>query len=751
MKKRIFAALLALCLTVLTGCDWSDNTDDIFGTLTDYYNVENKDKDKDVKLTSFALPYLKGETADPITCPDGAQLTLGTLLYEGLFALDGQFEAQPALAESYTYDASRYTYTITLRAASFSDGTSVTARDVVNALRRAQTSARYSGRLAEVSDIWVSNGAVRISLTTDNRSFVSRLDIPIVKSGTESSTFPIGTGPYAYSGEGGAHLAKNASWWQGKPLPLDRIELTACKDTDSVSYAFYAREIQLLFCDLTGADTSNVYGSGDYTDAATSIMQYLCLNTRRAPFDNPAVRRAVTLGVDRAGCVSAFLLGHGMAAHFPLSPASDLYPKELETAYSPDGYASALEAAGLHTGKTRSLTLLVNQENSFKVSTAQKIAAGLSQYDLQVTVQALPNEEYLQALQNGDFDLCFCEVKLTADWDLRPLLQSYASLNFGGYATRRRTNCWWACARRSCRACRRHDGPVQKTGGPGPHGPRVLQELFRPAAGRRGAAAHYPHRRQSLLRYIRLETKYEMNPLKEGTPMKQIRALEVLLRQHGLLAAPAGRDAAVTGICNDSRQARPGDLFICKGYGFKPEYLEMARSRGAVCALAETDFPGVDIPCVRVSDVRKAQSLAARWFYDEPSDSLTLIGVTGTKGKTTTSYMIQAITNALAGRPTGLSSSAGRYCGGPDVDIHLTTPESLDLQWLFAQARDHGLPYMTAEVSSQAYQVERVYGEHFDIGVFLNFSEDHISPKEHALWRNISSASCICWKTAAGR
>ena len=240
--------------------------------------------------------------------------------------------------------------------------------------------------------------------------------------------------------------------------------------------------------------------------------------------------------------------------------------------------------------------------------------------------------------------------------------------------------------------------------------------------------------------------------------MKQIRALEVLLRQHGLLAAPADRDAAVTGICNDSRQARPGDLFICKGYGFKPEYLEMARSRGAVCALTETDFPGVDIPCVRVSDVRKAQSLAARWFYDEPSDSLTLIGVTGTKGKTTTSYMIQAITNALAGRPTGLSSSAGRYCGGPDVDIHLTTPESLDLQWLFAQARDHGLPYMTAEVSSQAYQVERVYGEHFDIGVVLNFSEDHISPKEHASMEEYlqcklhllenSSRAVICRETA---
>lgn len=214
--------------------------------------------------------------------------------------------------------------------------------------------------------------------------------------------------------------------------------------------------------------------------------------------------------------------------------------------------------------------------------------------------------------------------------------------------------------------------------------------------------------------------------------MKSIRQLEALLDRHGLLCAPASQPVDVTGICNDSRRAAPGALFICKGYGFRAEYLQMARQQGAVCALSQESYPGVDLPCIRVSDVRRAQSLAARWFYDFPSDGFTLVGVTGTKGKTTTAYMIQAVLSALAGRPTGLSSSAGRYCGGPDVDTHLTTPESLDLQWLFAQARDHGLPYMTAEVSSQAYQVERVYGEHFDVGVFLNFSEDHISPREHA-------------------
>ena len=477
MKKRIFAALLALCLTALTGCDWSTaDPEDIFGTLTDYYNVEQKKQD--VKLTSFALPYLKGETADPITCSDGAMQTLGALLYEGLFALDGSFDPQPALAESYTYDAARYTYTITLRSGvTFSDGSAVTARDVVNSLRRALSSARYSGRLAEVSDLWASGGAVRITLTGDNRSFVSRLDIPIVKSGTESSTFPTGTGPYAYSGEGGAHLAKNASWWQGKSLPLERIELTACKDTDSVSYAFYAREVQLLFCDLTGADDSSVYGSGDYTDAATTIMQYLCLNTRRAPFDDPAVRRAVTLGVDRASCVSAYLLGHGLAAQFPVSPASGLYPKDLEAAYSQDGYASALEAAGLNTGKTRSLTLLVNQESSFRVSTAQTIAAGLSRYDLLVTVRSLPYDEYIQALEQGDFDLCLCQVKLTADWDLRLLLQSYAAMNYGGY-TDPETDALLAALKPGCRLVMVGDPDQLPSVGPG----NVLGDILRSGA-----------------------------------------------------------------------------------------------------------------------------------------------------------------------------------------------------------------------------------------------------------------------------
>lgn len=75
-------------------------------------------------------------------------------------------------------------------------------------------------------------------------------------------------------------------------MPLERIELTACKNTDSMAYAFYTHDIQMLVCDLTGTNTSNVYGSGSYTDIPTSTMQYIGFNVTRAPFNDPKLRAA---------------------------------------------------------------------------------------------------------------------------------------------------------------------------------------------------------------------------------------------------------------------------------------------------------------------------------------------------------------------------------------------------------------------------------------------------------------------------
>ena len=206
-----------------------------------------------------------------------------------------------------------------------------------------------------------------------------------------------------------------------------------------MSYAFYAREVQLLVYDLTATSSSSVYGTGSYTDAATTTLHYIGINVSREPLNNPRLRRALSLGIDRSGCISAYLLGHGQSAQFPLSPASSLYPSNLDIPYSPDNFDIAMKKAGYSKGEHISLTLIVNSENKNKVDAARKIATDLSHHDLDISVEELPWDAYLSALRSGRFDLYYGEARLGADWNLRPLLAPGGSLNYGGYNNKQTT------------------------------------------------------------------------------------------------------------------------------------------------------------------------------------------------------------------------------------------------------------------------------------------------------------------------
>ena len=172
--------------------------------------------------------------------------------------------------------------------------------------------------------------------------------------------------------------------------------------------------------------------------------------------------------------------------------------------------------------------------------------------------------------------------------------------------------------------------------------------------------------------------------------------LEQLLEGVSYTLVQGSLELDIEDIIYDSRKAAPGRLFVCivGTQRDSHDYAAQCVADGVTALVVQHDIDLSTVPgaaVLKVESSRYALALMSGNLFGNPSRRMTMIGVTGTKGKTTTSYMIQAITNALAGRPTGLSSSAGRYCGGPDVDIHLTTPESLDLQWLFAQARDLSL------------------------------------------------------------
>ena len=210
MKKICCLFLALLLLLSCTACtDWDELAEDPLRELSSYYQSENESQEAS-ELTSFSLPYCDTETLDAVTCSDGFQQVVGKLLYESLYELDESFEPQGVLAESCRYDVASLTYTIKIRSGvCFSDGSPLTATDVTDTLHRAAQSARYGSRFTKVGWISADRDKVIITMLEPNGGLLSLLDIPIVKSGTETQKTPLGTGPYAVAkGEnGGNYLA----------------------------------------------------------------------------------------------------------------------------------------------------------------------------------------------------------------------------------------------------------------------------------------------------------------------------------------------------------------------------------------------------------------------------------------------------------------------------------------------------------------------------------------------------------------
>jgi UDP-N-acetylmuramoyl-L-alanyl-D-glutamate--2,6-diaminopimelate ligase len=198
---------------------------------------------------------------------------------------------------------------------------------------------------------------------------------------------------------------------------------------------------------------------------------------------------------------------------------------------------------------------------------------------------------------------------------------------------------------------------------------------------------------------------------------------------------PAAEDSAgnrdVTGVTHDSGAVQPGDLYAALpgSHTHGAQFAAQAVAAGAVGVL--TDSPGrtlagpVRAPMFVVDDPRAELGPVASWIYGEPSKRLRLLGVTGTNGKTTTSYLLDAGLRA-AGETTGLIGTIETRIGGEATPSVRTTPEAPDLQALFAVMVEHGVGSVSMEVSSHALALHRVDGTAFDVVAFTNLSQDHL-------------------------
>jgi UDP-N-acetylmuramoyl-L-alanyl-D-glutamate--2,6-diaminopimelate ligase len=190
-------------------------------------------------------------------------------------------------------------------------------------------------------------------------------------------------------------------------------------------------------------------------------------------------------------------------------------------------------------------------------------------------------------------------------------------------------------------------------------------------------------------------------------------------------------DPVLSGISQDSHGVRPGDLYLARPgeHAHGARFAQEAVRAGAVAVL--TDVAGgaltadLPVPVVVVSDARAVAGSVAAWVYGDPSAGLRLIGVTGTNGKTTTSYLVDAALRA-AGEVTGMVGTVETRIAGEVIPSVRTTPEATDLQALFAVMRERSVTSAVMEVSSHALALGRVDGTSYDVAVFTNLSQDHL-------------------------
>ena len=203
--------------------------------------------------------------------------------------------------------------------------------------------------------------------------------------------------------------------------------------------------------------------------------------------------------------------------------------------------------------------------------------------------------------------------------------------------------------------------------------------------------------------------------------------LSELLQGLEVLEISADLQQEVSAVISDSRKVTPGSLFVAVS-GFASDgnrFIPMAMEKGAV-AVVTAKKPEQDVPYVLVASDRFALALLGTNFFGRPAESMTMIGVTGTNGKTSTTWLLKQVLQQVKGAKVGLIGTMENHIGDLIVPTERTTPESIELQALLAQMRDAGCDYAVMEVSSHALELDRVGGMIFDVAAFTNLTEDHL-------------------------
>ncbi len=436
--RKVTALLLCLSLLMLTGCKENKKPDD-----KPHSSVEGSTVSESGELQ---LLYCENDTFNPYRTISKLNAELSLLLFDSLVKIDNDFEVQPSLALSVATEGNLCT--VTLRDTQFSDGSPVTADDVIYSYNLANQSTRYSHLFYEVSSAVAADSKnITFTLTRYDPYFSKLLTFPILKSGSDTlknednvELPPIGSGRFMLDSTN-TKLLPNPNHYSSKNN-ITEIKLINAPDNESMKHYVEVGATDIYYAFESG--DSIIRMSGKKKSVNLNNLIYLGINHNYAPLKNNLLRYAISSAIDRDALVKTAFFENAISANGFFHPSwkeTSGYQTILSSAdlkisienLEEIGYNS-LDKSGYRKGpdgQTLELTLLVNKESPSKLSAATLIADSLKSAGIKITVNAVDSASYYEALNTGNFQLYIGETKLPANMDIGPLVLSGGSAAYG--------------------------------------------------------------------------------------------------------------------------------------------------------------------------------------------------------------------------------------------------------------------------------------------------------------------------------
>ncbi|MBQ7435303.1 MAG: ABC transporter substrate-binding protein [Oscillospiraceae bacterium] len=444
MKKRLLCFLLVSAMLLLSGCGGRTAADPNAG-------IPESTRGKDVTRAKaadnyFSLNYNEDFSLNPILATNHSNQLLCDLVYENMVELDDNFEVVPNVLDAGLPNDTATYWTFTINPGHvFHDGTPVTGQDIRYSLERAvATQDRYRGRFASYQGSGYDENHFYVTLGIGDTQFAKLLNIPIIKSGTMDDKPPMGSGPYDYGDYG-----KTLEAYEGYPgyddLPIKTIHLVSYSTADEILSNFEDGVIDAVTNDPSSYTNIGYSSSNEIRNFNTTNLHYIMFNEEGLIGRYSGFRQAMVYAFDRVNWAENLMHGNATAAAVPMHPACADYPLEYASQlnYNLDTCRIVLENAGIRdydddgmleymsgTAQDIDVNFIVCSDSSAKTGVARRFAEDMASIGMKVTVRELTWEEYLTALEEGDFDMYYGEVKLRNNFDLTELLDPDSSLNY---------------------------------------------------------------------------------------------------------------------------------------------------------------------------------------------------------------------------------------------------------------------------------------------------------------------------------